>query len=85
MYFSVAVLMRRLYQMENRRASRLNILRKGGGGVKDVIDADRLEELAKPLIEYLMENCHPHSAIVITAERTAVIETVLSIPQDEIC
>ena len=49
-----------------------------------MVDADKLNELAKPLMEYMMENCHPHSAIVITAERTAVIETVLSIPQNEI-
>ena len=53
--------------------------------MKDIADADRLSELAKPLAEYLKENCHPHSVIMITAERTAVIETVLSIPQDEIC
>ena len=48
-------------------------------------EANRLEELAKPLVEYLKENCHPHSAVIITAERMAVIETVLSIPQKEIC
>lgn len=58
--------------------------RKGGDEVKDTADADKLGELAKPLVEYLKENCHPHSAIMITAERVAVIETVLSIPQDEI-
>ena len=52
--------------------------------MKDVVDTDRLDELAKLLVEYLAENCHPHSAIVITAERTAVIETVLSIPQNGI-
>ncbi len=52
--------------------------------MKDTVDADRLNELAKPLTEYLKENCHPHSAIMITVERTAVIETVLSIPQNEI-
>ncbi len=49
-----------------------------------MLDADRIKELAKPLEEYLKENCHPHSAIIITEERTAVIEIVLSIPQDEI-
>ena len=52
--------------------------------MKDTVEADRLDELARPLVEYLAENCHPHSAIVITTERTAVIETVLSIPQNEI-
>lgn len=53
--------------------------------MKDMAEANRLEELAKPLVEYLKENCHPHSAVIITAERMAVIETVLSIPQKEIC
>ena len=52
--------------------------------MKDIVEADRLDELARPLVEYLAENRHPHSAIVITAERTAVIETVLSIPRKEI-
>lgn len=51
--------------------------------MKDITDIDGLEELARPLAEYLKENCHPHCAIVITAERTAVMETVLSIPQNE--
>ena len=41
----------------------------------------QLEEMARPLIEYLKQNCHPHTAIVITSERVAVIETVLSIPE----
>lgn len=51
--------------------------------MKDKEDIGRLEEMARPLAEYLKENCHPHCAIVITAERTAVMETVLSIPQNE--
>lgn len=53
--------------------------------MKDMADVDKLEELVKPLMEYLRENCHPHSAVIITAERMAVVETVLSIPQKEIC
>ena len=60
-------------------------MRGGGEKVKDTADADKLEELVKSLMEYLRENCHPHSAVIITAERMAVIETVLSIPQKEIC
>lgn len=52
--------------------------------MRNILDAERLNELAKPLMEYLTENCHPHSAIVITTERVAAVETVLSIPkQDE--
>lgn len=41
-----------------------------------------LEELAKPLMQYLKENCHPYTSIVITEERIAVLETVLSIPEN---
>ncbi len=43
---------------------------------------DRIEELAKPLIEYLRDSYHPYTSIVITPERVAVIETVQSIPKD---
>lgn len=43
---------------------------------------DRIEELAKPLIEYLKDNCHPYTSIVVTQERVAVIETVQSIPEE---
>lgn len=39
-----------------------------------------LEKLAKPLIEYLKENHHPHTAILITDDRVMVVETVLSVP-----
>ena len=39
-----------------------------------------LERLAKPLIDYLNNNYHPHTAIIITNERVAVVETVLSVP-----
>lgn len=42
---------------------------------------EELEKLSKPLIDYLKNNYHPHTAIVITEERVAVIETVLSIPK----
>lgn len=48
-----------------------------------VLKAARLDKLAKPLVEYLKENCHPHTVIVITAERAEAVETVLSIMQDE--
>lgn len=44
---------------------------------------EALNELAKPLMGFLTENCHPHCAVVVTAEGVAVVETVLSIPKDE--
>jgi hypothetical protein len=47
--------------------------------------ADRqLEEMARPLIEYLKQNCHPHTAIVVTDGRVAVVETVLSIVEESV-
>ena len=54
-----------------------------GREVKTAVNMDRLDELTGPLVEYLAENCRPHSAIIITAERTAVMETVLSKPQNK--
>lgn len=45
------------------------------------MNREQIEEMAKPLVEYLKQNCHPHTAIVVTDERVAVIETVLSIPE----
>lgn len=39
-----------------------------------------LEELAKPLLEFLRDNYHPHTAIIVTEERTVVVEDIASIP-----
>ena len=39
-----------------------------------------LKKLAEPLVELLKNNYHPHTAIIITEERTVVVEDVLSIP-----
>lgn len=39
-----------------------------------------LEEIAQPLIAYLIKNHHPHTAIVVTEERVVVVEDVLGIP-----
>ena len=50
------------------------------GGGEEVEDMNKLEELVKPLVELLRNNYHPHTTIVITQERTVVVETVLSIP-----
>lgn len=43
---------------------------------------NELEKLSKPLIEYLKNNYHPYTAIVITDERVVVIETIQSIPEN---
>lgn len=41
---------------------------------------DELEKLAKPLSDYLRENYHPHTSIIVTDERVTVLEDVFSIP-----
>lgn len=41
---------------------------------------EKLLEMSKPLIDYLKENYHPHTAIVVTEERVMVVETSVSVP-----
>lgn len=41
----------------------------------------KLSELAKPLIDYLHENYHPHVSIVVTDTGVEVSEIILSIPE----
>lgn len=43
-----------------------------------------LEKLARPLMDYLKENCHPYTSILVEESRVAVVETVLSIPKDSV-
>lgn len=43
-------------------------------------EMDTLKELAKPLVDFLKDNYHPHVAIIVTEERTVVVENVASIP-----
>lgn len=39
-----------------------------------------LANMAKPLADYLKKNYHPHATIIITCERVAVLEDLLSMP-----
>lgn len=41
---------------------------------------EELTNLAQPLVDYLRQNYHPHTAIVITDERVTVVEDVMSVP-----
>ncbi len=41
---------------------------------------EELTKLAQPLIDYLHQNYHPHTTIVITDERVTVTEDVMSVP-----
>lgn len=49
-------------------------------GNHEVINS-KLSELAKPLIDYLHENYHPHVSIVVTDTGVEVSEIILSIPE----
>lgn len=44
---------------------------------------EKLLEMSKPLIDYLKENYHPHTAIVVTEERVMVVETSVSVPNGQ--
>ena len=39
-----------------------------------------IKKLAEQLVELLKNNYHPHTVIIITEERTVVVEDILSIP-----
>ena len=38
------------------------------------------EEVARPLIKWLNENCHPHVTVIATPTRVELSEGVVSIP-----
>ena len=40
----------------------------------------KIKELAEPLVDFLKNNYHPHAAIIVTEERTVVIEDIASTP-----
>lgn len=44
------------------------------------VKEERLKALSAPLVRYLRENHHPHTAIIITDTRAVVVEDVLGIP-----
>ena len=46
---------------------------------KQAID---IQKLAQPLVEHMRDNYNPHVSIVITGERIAVVEDVLSMPNE---
>lgn len=51
---------------------------RGGGGGEGILD--ELKVLAKPLVDYLRENHHPHTTIIVTYDRVVVVEDVIGIP-----
>lgn len=59
---------------------------QGGEGVKSkketeiFNEATELEVMARPIVEYLKANYHPHAIVVITGNRVVVMETLLSVP-----
>jgi hypothetical protein len=41
---------------------------------------DELEELSCPIIEWLIDNCHPHTMILIEDDHVKVLEIEAGIP-----
>ena len=41
---------------------------------------DELEELVRPIAEYLRENYHPHASIIITETSAKVVEDLMGTP-----
>ena len=44
---------------------------------------EKILEMSRELIEYLKDNYHPHTAIVVTEERVMVVETSVSVPNGQ--
>ena len=49
---------------------------------KEPLQAINIQKLAQPLAEYMRDNFNPHTTIAITSERIAVVEDVLSMPNE---
>jgi hypothetical protein len=43
-------------------------------------DAKRLEELARPLIQWLNETYHPHVTVIVTPVGVELVEGICSVP-----
>lgn len=43
-------------------------------------NAKRLEELARPLIQWLNETYHPHVTVIVTPVGVELVEGVFSVP-----
>ncbi|MFT8313215.1 MAG: hypothetical protein ABF633_03050 [Clostridium sp.] len=43
---------------------------------------ESLEELCKPVVEYLKNNYNPHCTVVITDSQIKLVEDVISIPEE---
>ena len=41
---------------------------------------EKLAELSKPLQEYLLQNYHPHCAVVVTMDNVKIVETQMNVP-----
>jgi hypothetical protein len=43
----------------------------------------KLEEIAKPVVKWLNDNCHPHVTVIITPSHVNLLETLFSFPVEE--
>lgn len=47
-----------------------------------VVNADELNELARPLVRYLSDNCPPNCAVVVSTGGVEVVKTLLTVPKE---
>lgn len=53
---------------------------KAGSKVDTQRREDELRQAAAPLVQYLRENYHPHTAVIVTDEQVSVLEDVIGVP-----
>lgn len=51
-----------------------------GGGVRRVSEAEQLEKLCQPVVDWLKKNHDPHTEVRISAEHIELVESVIGIP-----
>lgn len=45
---------------------------------------EKLEEICKPLIEYIRQNHNPHTEIVVTSDSITVKQNIIGIPEKRV-
>ena len=50
----------------------------------EVSTMEKLEEICKPLIEYIRQNHNPHTEIVVTSDSITVKQNIIGIPEKRV-
>lgn len=59
---------------------RVELLSELQGGVRRVSEAEQLEKLCQPVVDWLKKNHDPHTEVRISAEHIDLVESVIGIP-----